>query len=190
MVYGVSSNNKYLNSIKSPSNNTRKILMNEFFASSSVTMGGNGKTIEKENIKKLIDNPKQFSPNINDEQIDSFKKFYSRWDDLYGKDKKDININDFYKAEKIFENVINQEEVSSKEIIEYKNNSDDKKNKNLRYLSQRINGNEEEELTSEKLKEYLSRLIENNDEENNDDEIALVMNVLSDLENPTNEYTA
>ena len=48
----------------------------------------------------------------------------------------------------------------------------------------------EEELTSEKLKEYLSRLIENNDEENNDDEIALVMNVLSDLENPTNEYTA
>ena len=132
MVYGVSSNNKYLNSIKSPSNNTRKILMNEFFASSSVTMGGNGKTIEKENIKKLIDNPKQFSQNINDEQIDSFKKFYSRWDDLYGKDKKDININDFYKAEKIFENVINQEEVSSKEINEYKNNSDNKKNKNLK----------------------------------------------------------
>lgn len=185
MVYGISSGD--FSDMKNSNKNAKKIIMNEFFASSSVLMGGNGKSLTKENLKEFVSKPELYPNNLTESQTNSFKKLYEMWSELYN-DKESINSNEFFKAEKLFNSIMNGEDAQK--VIEYTQDNNDRRNKNLRYLAEKINGNEDKPLTADKLKNYLGKLIENNDEENNDEEIAFITNVLADMNNPSNEYDA
>lgn len=167
----------------------KKLEINKVFAGISVTVGGDGKSITRNQLQTFI---KKVEMGVNEvkisqKQFKAYKLLDSSWETLFG-DKDAITAQDFEKAIGIFTDlIINNEEDENVEFIE---ELKEKAKKRLEELSEKINGDKDKKPTVEQLKEYLSELISKNEDNKNDEEIALVTNLIAETQNPSeNEYT-
>ncbi|MBR1680994.1 hypothetical protein IJ707_04300 [bacterium] len=168
---------------------TKQIDQRQVFASVSIMVGGDGRSISKSQLKSFIDKASNGSVRVSDTQLRALKSMYSSWNDLFGKDTDAITVDDFNKAPYLFYQVAmssNEEDENEKFAREMR----EKAEKYRKELSEKINGDDSKTPTLEQLQEYLNELISKNDEENNDDEIAKVTNIIENIKNIQNEYEA
>lgn len=187
MVFGISSG-LMLNMYKYGSA-TKKIEKQEIFASISVAIGGDGKTINRKQLQDYIKSAENKEVKISDKLLNAYKQFDDAWDTVYGKDIENITIDDFDKGAHLFANIVMSSNDESENEKFYKD-LQDKSKKYLDELAEKLNGDKTTPLEITQVKSYLAELIENNEEEDNDEEIAKLTNVIAELNNPTStEYT-
>lgn len=187
MVLGISSG-LMLNMYKYGSV-TKKIEKQEIFASISVAIGGDGKTIKREQLQEYIKKSENKENKISDKLLNAYKNFDNAWDTVFGKDTDCITTEDYDKGFYLFTNIIVSSNDESENEKFYKE-LQDKSKKYLEDLAEKLNGDKDKPLELEQIKGYLSELIEKNDEEGNDEEIAKLTNVIAKWNNSTStEYT-
>jgi len=166
---------------------TKQIDQKQVFASVSVMVGGDGRSISKSQLKSFIDKASNGSVKVSDTQLGALKSMYSSWDDLFGKYTEAITVDDFNKASYLFFKIAmgsNEEDENEK----FSHEISEKTEKYKKELSEKLNGDSSKTLTLEQLQEYLKELISKNDEENNDDEISKITNMIENMKNIQNEY--
>lgn len=187
MVLGISSG-LMLNMYKYGSA-AKKIEKQEIFASISVAIGGDGKTINRKQLQDYIEKADNKEVKISDKLLNAYKQFDSAWDTVFGKDTENITIEDYDKGAYLFANIIISSNDESENEKFYKD-LQEKSKKYLDELAEKLNGDKDAPLEIQQVKDYLAELIDKNEEEDNDEEIAKLTNVIAELNNPTStEYT-
>lgn len=170
---------------------SKKLDSVRMFAHISATVGGDGRTIKREQLQNFISNVEQGTSaiKISQKQLKAYKQLDTYWNHLFD-DKEEITAADFEKAIGFFINVmVNDEEEDDNE--KFSEELREKAKKYMDELSEKLNGDKEKTPSIKQLKDYLSELIKNNDENQNDDEIAKIVNLIAEKENPQeNTYSA
>lgn len=166
---------------------TKQIDQRQVFASVSIMVGGNGSSISKAQLKNYIDKASNGMVKVSRQQLQAMKSMYSQWDNTFGKDKDSISFEDFNKAAHLFYQIAmssNEEDENERFAREMREKAEAK----MKELAEKINGDKEKTPTLEQLQEHLKELISKNEEENNDEDIALITNIIEKIKNPQNEY--
>lgn len=169
---------------------SKKLDSVRMFAHISATVGGDGRTIKREQLQHFINNVEQGTSaiKISQKQLKAYKQLDTYWNQLFG-DKEEITAADFEKAIGFFINVMVNDEDDDNE--KFSEELREKTKKYMEELSEKLNGDKEKSPSIKQLKDYLSELIKNNDENKNDEEIAKIVNLIAEKENPQeNTYSA
>ncbi len=91
---------------------TRKLTTDKIFGMISIQLGGDGRSISRENLKQYIQKADDGLINCSEKQLKAFKLLDENWKDLFG-DTDSITARDFNKASGIFAQIILAKEDKS-----------------------------------------------------------------------------
>lgn len=157
-----------------------QVSLREIFINFSVTMGGDGKSISKDQLNTYIDNAERGLVKVSDKKLEALKKIQNNWENCF-KDKEAITYEDFEKNFGMFSSVI-VADFTQEDIITIKEKEAEKKKKELNSfeeLREKIDS-QKEYIDKNDLQNYLKDLIEKQEDS---EEIAFVTNVLADFDN-------
>ncbi len=166
---------------------TKQIDQKQVFANVSIMVGGDGSSISKAQLKSYIDKASNGMVKVSRQQLQAMKSMYSQWDNTFGKDRDTISFEDFNKAAHLFYQIAmtsNEEDENERFSRQMREKAEAK----MKELTEKITGDKEKTPTLEQIQEYLKKLIENNENDKNSEEIAYVINLMEDIKNPKSEF--
>ena len=154
---------------------TRKLTTDKIFGMISIQLGGDGRSISRENLKQYIQKADDGLINCSEKQLKAFKLLYENWKDLFG-DTDSITARDFNKASGIFAQIIlAKEDKSDLEKLQDEIQKQIEKQKKAK---------EEQEKKAQEKKEE-----ENNKKAEDDEEVEEKDNTESIINNLINKNT-
>lgn len=157
---------------------TRKLTTDKIFGMISIQLGGDGRSISRENLKQYIQKADDGLINCSEKQLKAFKLLDENWKDLFG-DTDSITARDFNKASGIFAQIIlAKEDKSDLEKIQ------DEIQKQVE--KQKKSKEEQEKKAQEKKEEENNKKVEDDEEVEEKDNTASIIN---NLINKNTTYT-
>lgn len=154
---------------------TRKLTTDKIFGMISIQLGGDGRSISRENLKQYIQKADDGLINCSEKQLKAFKLLDENWKDLFG-DTDSITARDFNKASGIFAQIIlAKEDKSDLEKLQDEIQKQIEKQKKAK---------EEQEKKAQEKKEE-----ENNKKAEDDEEVEEKDNTESIINNLINKNT-
>ena len=154
---------------------TRKLTTDKIFGMISIQLGGDGRSISRENLKQYIQKADDGLINCSEKQLKAFKLLDENWKDLFG-DTDSIMARDFNKASGIFAQIIlAKEDKSDLEKLQDEIQKQIEKQKKAK---------EEQEKKAQEKKEE-----ENNKKAEDDEEVEEKDNTESIINNLINKNT-
>ena len=154
---------------------TRKLTTDKIFGMISIQLGGDGRSISRENLKQYIQKADDGLINCSEKQLKAFKLLDENWKDLFG-DTDSITARDFNKASGIFAQIIlAKEDKSDLEKLQDEIQKQVEKQKKAK---------EEQEKKAQEKKEE-----ENNKKAEDDEEVEEKDNTESIINNLINKNT-
>lgn len=155
----------------------KKATLSEMFKSLSLEMGGDGKTITKEQLSSYVRKAENGTIKINKTRLEALKKMLDNWDNI-SKDGKNITFADLKGMPMLlFNAVVGDLNDSDKEKKSDESDKFDIKD----YLKTVLNIAEDEEFTQADLESHLKSLLSDTSDENSD-LIDNMVNVLASYE--------
>lgn len=157
---------------------TRKLTTDKIFGMISIQLGGDGRSISRENLKQYIQKADDGLINCSEKQLKAFKLLDENWKDLFG-DTDSITARDFNKASGIFAQIIlAKEDKSDLEKLQDEIQKQVEKQKKAK--------EEQEKKAQEKKEEKNNKKVEDDEEVEEKDNTASIIN---NLINKNTTYT-
>ena len=157
---------------------TRKLTTDKIFGMISIQLGGDGRSISRENLKQYIQKADDGLINCSEKQLKAFKLLYENWKDLFG-DTDSITARDFNKASGIFAQIIlAKEDKSDLEKLQDEIQKQVEKQKKAK--------EEQEKKAQEKKEEENNKKVEDDEEVKEKDNTESIIN---NLINKNTTYT-
>ena len=157
---------------------SRNLTTDKIFGMISIQLGGDGRSISRENLKQYIQKADDGLINCSEKQLKAFKLLDENWKDLFG-DTDSITARDFNKASGIFAQIIlAKEDKSDLEKLQDEIQKQVEKQKKAK--------EEQEKKTQEKKEEENNKKVEYNEgvDEKDDSE-----SIINNLINKNTTYT-
>lgn len=155
---------------------TRKLTTDKIFGMISIQLGGDGRSISRENLKQYIQKADDGLINCSEKQLKAFKLLDENWKDFFG-DTDSITARDFNKASGIFAQIILAKEDKS----------------DLEKLQDEIQKQVEKQKKAKEEQEKKAQEKKDKEEENNkkveDDEEDNTESIINNLINKNTTYT-
>ena len=149
---------------------TRKLTTDKIFGMISIQLGGDGRSISRENLKQYIQKADDGLINCSEKQLKAFKLLYENWKDLFG-DTDSITARDFNKASGIFaQNILAKEDKSDLEKLQDEIQKQVEKQKKAK--------EEQEKKAQEKKEEENNKKVEDDEEVEEKDNTESIINNL------------
>ena len=157
---------------------TRKLTTDKIFGMISIQLGGDGRSISRENLKQYIQKADDGLINCSEKQLKAFKLLDENWKDLFG-DTDSITARDFNKASGIFAQIIlAKEDKSDLEKLQDEIQKQIEKQKKAK--------EEQEKKAQEKKEEENNKKVEDDEEVEEKDNTESIIN---NLINKNTTYT-
>lgn len=157
---------------------TRKLTTDKIFGMISIQLGGDGRSISRENLKQYIQKADDGLINCSEKQLKAFKLLDENWKDLFG-DTDSITARDFNKASGIFAQIIlAKEDKSDLEKLQDEIQKQVEKQKKAK--------EEQEKKAQEKKEEENNKKVEDDEEVEEKDNTESIIN---NLINKNTTYT-
>ena len=149
---------------------TRKLTTDKIFGMISIQLGGDGRSISRENLKQYIQKADDGLINCSEKQLKAFKLLDENWKDLFG-DTDSITARDFNKASGIFAQIIlAKEDKSDLEKLQDEIQKQVEKQKKAK--------EEQEKKAQEKKEEENNKKVEDDEEVEEKDNTESIINNL------------
>lgn len=149
---------------------TRKLTTDKIFGMISIQLGGDGRSISRENLKQYIQKADDGLINCSEKQLKAFKLLDENWKDLFG-DTDSITARDFNKASGIFAQIIlAKEDKSDLEKLQDEIQKQIEKQKKAK--------EEQEKKAQEKKEEENNKKVEDDEEVEEKDNTESIINNL------------